>query len=440
VATLLSKPVNIVVQPASTSAQGWGDGADTGSLAGDAWTPGRNAAGAVNAASWNTVPLNRWVQVAGTRLDALDAAVKAAIPGWKDYGVEGWAGVTDDWCGFAIDTAGSRLWLMGGGHAGSSNNGVYRFDALKMAWAIEDLPSDPAPWSASYKASGNYGYCAESHTQFQGKVANSTLQPVNDWYRDELFWDRKPAARHTYSSMVYVPESNELVMAHRRLWRYSLTQRQWTYRRLIRDQAADYMDAENGVAIYDESTREVLVSSAGSLGIYRATGYSLTQNQWTNWSSPWNLYSGIADVRVGRRIVVMLPPQLKNTPYGSPNGIYWDYDLDTRTVKSKNGFQFADGLSSADFAPDNWYYDSPALAYIPSRNRYWLYTLMNVGGMALMEVDPTTTPWTIRRAPPMAGAFPVPGKNLERKMIFLPALNAVVLCDSAKKDMAIYRF
>ena len=61
------------------------------------------------------------------------------------------------------------------------------------------------------------------------------------------------------------------------------------------------MSGENGVAIYDEATREVLVSSAGSEGIYRATGYSLSSNQWTNWASPWNLYSNIADARVQLR-------------------------------------------------------------------------------------------------------------------------------------------
>ena len=443
-ATLTSQPINVIVQSASTAVQGWGSGSNAGSVAADVWTPGRDAAGAVNAVSWATVPANRWVQITDTRLDSLDAVVKAAIPGWTDPGVEGWNGVTDDWSGMAIDAAGSRLWLIGGGHAGSANNGIYRFDALKMAWAVEDLPSNPAPWSTAYKLSGNYTTCAESHAASQAKIAAGTLQPVNDVWFDELFWDGKPTARHAYSSMVYVPESNELVMLCRRLWRYSLTTRQWTYKRLIRDFPATqltqpWMSGENVVAIYDEATREVLASSAGSEGIYRATGYSLSGNQWTNWTSPWNLYSCIADVRVGRRVVVVLPPVNAGGNTAAQPGRYWDYSLDSRSSISTNTLQYADGLTHADFAPANWYYDSAALTYIPSKNRYWLYTLMATGAMAMLEIDPTTTPWTVRRTTGIVGNVPAPGKNLERKFVHLPALNAVLLCDKASKNMYLYK-
>ena len=441
--TLLSRPVNLVVQAASTAAQGWGGSSATGSVVGDVWTPGRDSAGVVNAASWNTVLLNRWVQVGGTRLDAMDAVVKAAIPGWQDYGVEGWNGVTDDWNGMAVDSTGSRLWLKGGGHSGSSNNGIYRFNALKMAWAVEDLPSDTNKWSATYRAIGRSGgtftQCAESSTAAQAKMAAGTLQPVNDVWSDELPWDGKPTSRHTYSSMVFVPESNELVMICRRLWRYSLTERRWTYKRQIRDQTGLFLSGENMAAFYDQATREVLVSAAGSEGVYRATGYNLVSNQWTNWSSPWNIYSGIADVRVGRRVVVVQPPSRGGGGYGAQPGRYWDYNLDSRTVAQTNTLQFADGLQQADFAPSNWFYDSSALVYIPSTDRFWFFTLMANGRMELIEIDPSTTPWIARRAPGMSGAMPQPGKNLERKMIYLPLLNAVLLCDSAGKNLSLYR-
>lgn len=441
---LLSTPTNILIQEASFNDRDFGQGSALGKVENDIWQPGRDGAGRVNLVSWNAVPRLRWVQVASTRLDSLDASVKAAIPGWRDWGVEGWSGVTDDWNGMAIDQAGSRLWLMGGGHAGSTNNGIYRFDALRMTWAIEDLPSDPTPWSESYRKSGSYGSCGESDAQYQAKRQAGSLQPVNDWYYDELYWDRKPTSRHTYSFMVFVPETNELVLTARRLWRYSLTERRWTYKRLIRDVAPvginqPWMDGENGVAIYDEATREVLASAAGSSGIYHATGYSLTQNQWTDWVSPWNLYSGIADVRVGRRAVIALPPVAAASGRSSHTGKYWDYNLDTRSVTQTGQFQFADGLTQNDFAPADWFYDSASLAFIPSSNRFWLFTLMATGAMALLEVNQTTTPWTLRRMPSMAGRMPTPGKNLERKMVFLPGLNAVLLCDTATRDLYLYR-
>jgi hypothetical protein len=34
---------------------------------------------------------------------------------------------------------------------------------------------------------------------------------------------------------------------------------------------------------------------------------------------------------------------------------------------------------------------------------------------------------------------PTIGRNLERKMVYLPALNAVLLCDSADKEMWLYK-
>jgi hypothetical protein len=411
--------------------------------AGEYWTPVRDASGIVTQASWSTVPTNRWVQVAGTRLDSMDAAVKAAIPGWRDWGVEGWSGVTDAWNGMAIDAAGSRLWLKGGGHSASGNNGIYRFDALKMAWAIEDMPSDPAAWSASYIASRNGGtftFCNESHQTMLAKRAAGTLQAVNDVFYDELFWDGKPTSRHTYSSMVFVPETNELVMICRRLWRYSLTQRRWTYKRLIRDTPDNWMDGENMAVFHDEATREVLVSAAGSSGIYRATGYNLATNQWTNWTSPWNLYSGIADTRVGRRAVVIQPGCTAAAGYGEQPMRYWDYNLDSRSTVTSGTVQLAGGLTLANFAKANWFYDSSALAYIPPLNRFWFYTRSFAGPMMLLEVDPTTTPWTARPCTANAGNFPVPRFNMERKFIFLPALNALLLCDTASKDLYLYKF
>src|SRR5450631_1178084 len=106
-----------------------GSGSAAGTFAADVWTPGRDADGVVNLVSWNLVPLNRWIEVAGTRLDGLDSVVKAAVPGWRDYG--SWDGVTNAWNGMAWDTRAGfeRGWLaVCGGHSDSSNDGIYRFD------------------------------------------------------------------------------------------------------------------------------------------------------------------------------------------------------------------------------------------------------------------------------------------------------------------------
>ena len=421
----------------------FGTGTDAGHFAADVWSPGRDATGQVNAVSWQLVPVGRWVEVEGTALQSIEPQVKAAVPAWRDWGTEGWGGVTNDWNGFAIDTKGNRLWLFGGGHSGSSNNGIYRFDAMRMKWAIEDLPSDPTPWSTDYKMTGarggTYTGCAESAEVYNAAVAAGTLQTINGPYSDELFWDKKPTSRHTYSSMVFVPESNELVMVCRRLWRYSLTEHRWTYKRLIRDLTTAYLDGENMVTLYDEVRGEVLVSAAGSSGIYNATGYSLATNQWVDWGSPWNLYSTVADVRVGRREVIVTPATKPGGGYGANPGRYWNYDLDGRQLISSGEMTMLEGLTTDGFPPSDLFYDSPALAYIPHSDRYWLFTLDGTRQMSLFEINPNTVPWSIRVMPPMLGKVPNPGRNLERKMVLLPTLNAVLLCDDAGKNFSLYR-
>jgi len=377
--------------------------------------------------------------VAGTRLDALDGKVQAALPGWRDWGVEGWEGVMKAWNGFTIDTAGQRLWLMAaGGHAASSNNGIYRFDVLKMAWDIEKLPSDPAQWSAAYtgkRNGGTFTSCEESRAQFDLRAVAKALLPANDWFWDELFWDRAPTSRHVYSATAYVPETNELVMSARRLWRYSLSTRRWTYKRQLEDGARPY--AGSGIyGIYDEARGEYLVGGYGD-AIYNSVGFKLSSNQWVPWSQPTG-NNVIADCRHGRTWTAIAPPEYPDWTY-SRDGQYWLYDLDSRTVKRSGRVQYGSGLQRTDFANGRDFYDGFALCYIPTLNRYWLFTRLRDGSRPILELDPTTEPWTLRRQS-LAGVDPDPFPVLCRKMVYMPSLDAVLLADTASKDFWLYRF
>jgi hypothetical protein len=440
----LTAATNISVLAPNAIYTSFGNGSDVGTIAGSRWTPGRDAQGRINQVSWATVPTGRWLSVGGSRLDSLDAAVKRFVPAFADYGVEGWKGVTDDWCGFAIDETNSRAWLLGGGHAGSSNNGLYRLDFFRMMWDIEALPSDPSAWSLDYRQTGRRGgtftYCKESDDVYKRRLADGTLNAIDDVFSDELFWDSRPAARHTYSSMVYVPEKDEVVMVCRRLWRYSIAQRKWVQRRFIRDQLdAKFMDGENIVATFDERRGEVLASSAGSSGTYRATGYDVRSGKWTDWSSPWNLYADVADARWGRRLTVISPPKQAGGGYGTKQGLYWEYDLDTRMNATQGTLQYAPGLGIQDFVAVHSWYDGAALAYLPELNRYWLLTKMADGSHRLLVVDPTTNPWTLGPFVPFGSDGKVGIVNPERKMVYVPALKAVVLVTSADQDAFLYR-
>lgn len=436
-ATLTSNPVALLVQWAGSTFTRFGTGADTGQLAGHLWKPGRDAEGRVNAVSWALVPSRRWITVADTRLDALEAVVKAALPGWADYGTTRWNGLARAWNGFGIDQTHSRVFLHGGGHSDSSNNGIYRFDMFRMMWSVEALPSDTTPWSETYKAKGRGGHfseCEESRAEFQARFAAGTLKPENDWYWDELFWDRKPGSRHTYSSLVYLPDRNELAFVCERLWRYSLTERRWTYKRLINDSARPYMDRENVVAIYDERAGEILASSAGSRGRRNAVGFALATQSWKPWSSPWNRFGAVADVRVGRKVVVMDPPWMGGN---ARDGTYWEYDLDRRAVIQSGTLRYGSGLSRESFTDK--FYDGAALVHIPEDSLYWLLTEMRDGTRRFLPVDPSTSPWTLGAPMTFEGDTPDPGRTVERKLIYFPALRAILLADSATRNLSLFK-
>lgn len=436
---LTSRPATLQVRTPVPVQTQFGSGSDAGSFANDVWTPGRDGSGAVNAVSWALVPRRRGVRVAGTQLASLNAAVEAAIPGWRDWGVEGWKGVTDAWNGFTIDTAGSRLWLMAaGGHAASSNNGIYRFDAFRMAWSVEEMPSDPAAWSESYRMTGRRGGsftgCTESDDAMKARRAAGTLSMANDYFYDELFWDNRPTSRHIYSGSAYIPESNELIMSTRRLWRYSLTAGKWVYRRQLNDNNTQF--AGSGTwAFYDEVAGDYFLGGAGD-ALYSSVIYRPATNSWVRWGAPWSIY-GVADARHGRQVTMIEPPVQVGGPYASP-GRYWLYDLDRRALTTSGEFRF-EGISRADFPPETWYYDGAGACYIPAIDRYWLCTLQRDRTMPILEIDPTTTPWTIRRQA-LAGDAMQSHRNLCRRMVFLPGLNAVLIGDTADKDFWLYRF
>lgn len=435
-----TRTINVNAPPLPPVSTDWGKGSETGTFANDLWTPGRDADGVVNRVSWDLVPLQRWVKVAGTRMDALEAEIKTAIPGWSDVGTEGWNGVTNDWVGCAIDQVAPRLWLLGGGHSGSSNNGLYYVDGFKMKWAVECLPSDSTKFSQAYinhRNGASFTVCDESAAAYSGQSP-----PINGPYYDEIFWDtgiKKPTARHSYSAMTYCADRQELVMVCRRLWRYSLTQRAWIYKRIVGDAADWGLDGEDGIALYDESRHEVLTSAAGSSGVYKAIGFRLDTETWTQWASPWNLYSSAADARQGNIFTVVTPP-FRGSSYGSYAPHYWQYDITTRQVTvSGEDMKYAAGTSINDFAASDSFFDSACLTHMPEAKKFWLWTLMANGVIQPVWVDATTTPWTIGPKVSFANAVPSPLINLERKAVFMEKLGAVMLIHAADQPLNIYR-
>jgi len=433
---------------------GFGDGGAVGSFSADAdvWVPGRNQAGHINQASWDLVPRLRWVTVAGTKIEALTPEIEALVPGWSSYTPNlNWNNWTDSWSGIIADPEGARLWLFGGGHSNGSNNGLYRFDAYSMRWSVEGLPSDPATWSSAYKrvAGGNSTGYPEAAANYNSAVEAGTLRAVDDWYYDQSPFDNKPTARHTYSGLVFDKAHNELVMMSRRMWRFDLTARRWSQRRLYFDDlTSGYMDGEGLLAFYDEVKTLLVATSNGSTygGNGRYVSFNRATEAWVSGSSvgggsPWQRLAS-TDARWGRNIAFIQPPVAQ-----THDGYFMLHNLDTGTVISSGndfgtgvGFEYGEGLTQAMFSRRDSYYDGTGLVYVPTLNRYWMHTLMGDGAMRWLEIDPTTTPkWTLRTIN-FVGAVPDIQRYGKRRATYLPSLNAVVCLSASGKDMSVFRF
>jgi hypothetical protein len=453
----LSFPVNLALRAAPLL----GSGSDPGSFANDLWTPGRDNNGRVNAASWAQVPRGRWVEVAGTRMDSLDAVVKAALPGWREYGGAGngaWDGVPLSWSSWAVDKDGGRLWLFGGGHNNSSNNGLYRFDVFSMQWAVECLPSQTVGLLPEY-LNGYSGYSQSFTTYYPlayAAVARrdaGQLSPINDIWHDELP-DGKPTARHSYRSLAYSPVLNKIIMACRRLWTYNLATHTWDYKRLFGDYVSplpmgqapntnafvndQYVSAESMFNVYDVQRNAMYWTGYGSSGLTRQIGYDFNNNTWWQARLPFSNVSIQAGVIVGRNWTALRPPT-DNTggPGYSGEGEYKVMSLTTGGETLSSKLQLAGGLALTDFRSYSNEDDLPSLVYVDSINRYWTWSAMR-NGYESMEIDPTTTPWTLSRKA-FAGAAPQPFGLLGGKVAYFPGLNAVLFNDLATRNFSLYR-
>jgi len=207
---------------------------------------------------------------------------------------------------------------------------------------------------------------------------------------------------------------------------------------LLEDGVRTY-DGAGTYAFYDEVRNEYL-HGGNADGHYNSIAFDLTTHSWKPWASPWSLY-GVADARHERNIGVVSVPAKPDAPYAS-EGRYWLYNLDSRTVTSSGVVQYAPGLTRGDFPSGYAYYDGTGMCYVPPINRYWVCTLMGNGQMQILELDPSTTPWTLSRKV-FAGQVPNPHQNTCRKMVFFPGFGAqgsVFLVNQADRNVSLFKF
>ena len=194
------------------------------------WTPGRGSDGRITNASFALVPVGPWVAVVGTGfVSNIQPLLNAALPGYNDPGTGDLKMVIDAYSGIALDAAGGRLFAHGGGHHDSANNGVYRLDLAKMAWAIAKLPDMQTHWASNYSTRGTISFTVYPPAQAYANANPTTTDVYSDEFYDPgnpLANTRNPTARHTYEGMTFY--GGKLRHSVRRYWEWDEATGLWS--------------------------------------------------------------------------------------------------------------------------------------------------------------------------------------------------------------------
>lgn len=166
-------------------------------------TPTFNADGTVSDGWWNSLPLNTPVKILGTKPNTvidpyLATLVDADGNPYDDHGGEGLYGVWRDWSGAAFDQETGNLHVNGGGHAGSSNNGLFSYDLERAKWRVSVPPTVLSPEMIQKILDGPCG------VQWPGRVDWGTDCGLASFWVDN-YGVETPTSQHTWENMAWDP-------------------------------------------------------------------------------------------------------------------------------------------------------------------------------------------------------------------------------------------
>ena len=287
---------------------------------------------------------------------------------------------------------------------------------------------------------------AQAQASFAEAQANALDAAGNAWGRDEVYWDNPaitpgassigvPAARHTYYAGSYNRLTDELYIGsgapgaggttNRRLWGFSRASGQWTWKRTVLTSADG---AINGHVLDDQNGLLRVWGTAD--GVNASYTYNLN-TQTFSYVGWFPLYGrDAATVNVGRT-VVGVEKQLRDYP---TRNNYFTLNLDTN-VSTTGAWVLGGGLLTTNF-PSSAAVEGQSIVYIPSLNRYWLYT----PGL-WFQLDPTTTPWT---ASPLSFPLGTPvaptgAAPVYNKLMYSSSLNAVISALDGAGNLYVYK-
>lgn len=273
-------------------------------------------------------------------------------------------GVLAAWSGGAKAVSGTKLFVHGGGHYDSANNGMYIFDYAGQA--------NPTGW--------------ESPT---------VISDVSDVRSEALeYADGKPNSVHTYDGVVYASHNNHIYRFGgsrygsgrftQTSFKYNVATGEWT-------RLANYPDGESGMrTIYDPVTGKIFVTTTNS-----STGFFFRTDDET-WSSgkgfsgsfPWDTMAAWDPSR-NRAIMV---------GEGITRIVNVDFVAETVSVESFNASGNTELYSRSGISA----------VYDPIRDVYWLFGggVSSPGYSSIYELRASGNPWTTTRHSLSGDAIP----------------------------------
>ncbi len=217
-------------------------GTTVNEVVGGVWTPTR-IGGVITSASWAGLPLNTWVEVAGTNLMGIRSELLAG--GYDitsaDYNYGSGKNVVltmNAWVGAAVDPVNGKAYIpCGGGHQDGSFNGVWGVDLNKMSVELVKMPTifSTAPSGADPVAANASTYKLNTAANFMKWAPDPTAPPEEVTYAWPDFVPRSdnglpymPTSRHQYCSAYVDTLRNKLVTTRISRWELDLSTKVWT--------------------------------------------------------------------------------------------------------------------------------------------------------------------------------------------------------------------
>lgn len=343
--------------------------------------PGSNEAGPID-----TLPARHWLELPGTNLSQV-------YPDPAPEGTTGPKSVMAAWCGGAFDTTRSRLIAWCGGHFDYSGNEVYAFDVGQSQWSRLTEPSSPVEMGV-----GRYP-------------------------------DGRPAARHTYDYIEYIPAVDAFMIAggggygagvkHNNVDWFSLSTNDW----IAKQDHPDMGDNVGRVSAWDPVTGHVWFHGT-TRGGYLAE-YDPVTDQWTlHARSEIQGDNSNAAIAPDRRIMVAIGP----IHAGGPPIYVWD--LDNPSAKPISPTTTGDdSLLTADYAA-GWDYDPVIRKFVGWNGGGQVYTL-DPDTWQWERIDPAPTNTVVPTDPEPTGTY--------SRFRYMPAYNAYILANRTTDNVFIYR-